>query len=327
MTRSLRLGFAHAATIAAIATMVVILPVAAHAQEAGACGAGHLVTIGSDGAVSRGSKERLRRAVEHGLPIRVGWTITSDKAGVSAFSHWTDAGFITLHEGETFAQVADIQRQGPVLGKARVIMPAGAKRWSGIIGTNGMLEGHFDDGAEPQQMKMGSTWCVDARAAACVPQWRMMYRHGPDGAPIDGSKQALVEAVRRGAPLRLAWGFAATVGERQLTLEHNADPIFLSVIDGSDVFVQLPEHVGQAAYHEKDKARFDKPGVMWRGLMGSDGTFDAVFVDRATGQEVRRLPQRAGIAWFAELPAAECDAAQQGALSLAVPGGVQLRKP
>jgi hypothetical protein len=62
--------------------------------------------------------------------------------------------------------------------------------------------------------------------------------------------------------------------------------------------------------HEEDKARVDKAGVMWRGLMGTDGTFDAVFVDRATGQEVRRLPQRAGIAWVAELPAPECDAAQ-----------------
>lgn len=321
MTNPMTIGFALAVTI---------LPVTALAQDIPACGAGHLVTIAGDGSVSRGSKDRLRRAVEHGLPIRVGWTIKSDRPGVPDFSHWTDAGFVTLFEGETFAQIDDIQRQGPVVGKARVIMPAGAKRWSGIIGTNGMLEGHFDDGTEPQQMKMGSTWCVDARAAACVPQWRMMYRHGPDGASIDGSKLALVDAVRRGAPVRLAWGFAAKVAERQLTLEHAADPVFLSVIDGSDVFVQLPEHIGQAAYHEKDKARFDKPGVMWRGLMGTDGTFDAVFVDRATGQEVRRLPQRAGIAWFAELPAPECDAAQgpttQAPLTLAMPNGVQLRK-
>jgi hypothetical protein len=311
--------------------MVASLPAAARAQETPACGAGHLVTIDSDGAVSRGSKDRLRRAVEHGLPIRVGWTLRSDKPGVPDFSHWTDAGFVTLFEGETFAQIDDIQRQGPVLGKARVMMPAGANRWSGIIGTNGFLESHFGDGTEPRQVKMGSTWCVDARAAACMPQWRLLYRHGPDGAPIDGSKRALVDAVRRGAPLRLAWGIETKLGARHLTLEHTAEPVFLSVIDGDEVFVQLPEHIGQAAYHEKDKARFDKPGVMWRGLMGSDGTFDAVFVDRATGQEVRRLPQRAGIAWFAELPAPECDAAQgpitQAPVTLAIPNGVQRRTP
>ena len=57
--------------------------------------------------------------------------------------------------------------------------------------------------------------------------------------------------------------------------------------------------------------------------MGSDGTFDAVFVDRATGQEVRRLPQRAGIAWFAEVPRPECEG--QAPLTLAVPDGVRRR--
>ena len=45
---------------------------------------------------------------------------------------------------------------------------------------------------------------------------------------------------------------------------------------------------------------------MWRGMMGTDGSFDAVFVDRANGKEVRRLPQRARIAWFAYAPEPLC---------------------
>jgi hypothetical protein len=285
-----------------------------------ACGVGHLLTVAPDGSPTRGSKEALRRAVHAGLPIRIGWGIDANADGIPDVSHWSDGGFLTDFEGELFAQIPDIQRQSPMRGQARVVMPAGRQRWSGIIGTNGRLESHFDDGSEAQSVRLGSTWCVDARAAACVPQWRLVYRHDADGRVIDGTSAALLDAVRRGAPLRVAWGFA-TAGASNRTLEHTADPVFLSAIDGNHVFVQLPEHIAQASYIDAGQARFDQPGVMWRGLMGSDGTFDAVMVDRATGKEVRRLPQRAGISWFAQLPAAECTA--QPPLTLAVPGGVR----
>ena len=45
---------------------------------------------------------------------------------------------------------------------------------------------------------------------------------------------------------------------------------------------------------------------MWRGMMGTDGSFDATMVDRASGKEVQHMPQRARIAWFAYAPDALC---------------------
>jgi hypothetical protein len=308
--------------LAAILLIVLGTTSTARAQEP-SCNAGHLLTVAADGTATRGTKDALKRAVQAGLPLRVGWGLDANADGVADVSHWSDAGFLTEFEGEIFAQIPDIQRQSPVRGQARVLMPGGRQRWSGLISTNGRLESHFDDGSEPQSVRLGSTWCVDARSAACVPQWRLAYRHDADGRAVEGSRAALVDAVRRGGPLRLAWGLA-TGGTPNRTLEHTADPVFLSAIDGDHVFVQLPEHVVQASYIEADKSRFDQPGVMWRGLMGSDGTFDAVMVDRASGKEVRRLPQRAAISWFALLPAAEC--LPSPAPTLAVPGGVR-RQP
>jgi len=164
---------------------------------------------------------------------------------------------------------------------------------------------HFDDGAAPSSARVRSTWCVDPRAASCAPQWRMVYRHDADGRPLDGAKPALFDAIRRGAPLRVAWGAATTTESGPIAVEHVAEPVFLSVMNGERVFVPLPEHIGQTSYTNPDQARFEQPAVMWRGLMGSDGTFDAVLVDRATSKEERRLPQRAGLAWFAELPGPE----------------------
>lgn len=85
--------------------------------------------------------------------------------------------------------------------------------------------------------------------------------------------------------------------------------------------MQLAEHIAQTSYFDPAKGAFDSPSVMWRGLMGSTGSLDAVYVDRATGKEVRRLPQKAGIAWFAlGSDEASCDGS---ALTLAVPGGVK----
>ncbi|HEX4913433.1 MAG TPA: hypothetical protein VFV51_05735 [Vicinamibacterales bacterium] len=166
--------------------------------------------------------------------------------------------------------------------------------------------------------------CAARSAETCVPSWRMVYRHDADGRAIAGEKQSLLDAVRRGAPVRFAWGFSASAGGKPIAVEHSADPVFLTIMDREHVFVQLPEHIAQSSYFNPEGARFDAPSVMWRGLMGSDGTFDAVYVDRATGKEVRRFPQRVGLAWFAFMPPPACAAPP---LELAVPGGVRSVPP
>jgi hypothetical protein len=83
----------------------------------------------------------------------------------------------------------------------------------------------------------------------------------------------------------------------------------------------LPEHIAQTAYHDPAGARLENPSVMWRGLMSTDGTFDAVMADRATGAVVRRMPQRVGLSWFVFAPDPACDRRQP--LTLAIPGGVR----
>jgi hypothetical protein len=289
------------------------------------CSIGHLVTVEADGFVSSGSKDALRSAVNAGTPVRVGWGHDTNGDKVLDVSHWSDGGFLTEFEGEVFAQIADIQRQQPVRNQARVSLPAGRQRWSGLIGTNGRLENHFDDGTEPTVARVRSTWCIDPRAISCAPQWRIVYRHDADGQPLAGSKDALLAAVRGGVPLRFAWGFTAAAARPPVSVEHVAEPVFVSVMRGEHVFVQLPEHIAQVSYLDPALARFDQTSVMWRGLMGTDGTFDAVMVDRATGKEVRRWPQRAGLSWLAELPPIGCPA--QPPLEIAVPGGVRADAP
>lgn len=160
---------------------------------------------------------------------------------------------------------------------------------------------------------------------AChTPAWRMMYRHDADGRATAGSKAALLTAIRRGDPLRIAWGgaFRTSAGER-LSVEHSADPVFVSITGGAEVVAQIPEHIAQAAYHDEAKAAFDPAAAMWRGLFSTTGRFDAVWTDRGTGKELRRMPQKAAVAWLAFAPEPACDS--RPPLELAVEGGVAMR--
>jgi hypothetical protein len=266
----------------------------------------HLVTVEPDGRASEGSKDALREAFRAGLPLRVGWSLSFDDDAEPEVRHWSDSGFLTEFEGEIFAQFADIQAQGPRLGKASILMPAKRKRWSGLVGTTGVLESNFDDGEAAPSTRVRSEWCIDGRAACAVPSWRLVYLHDKNGTAIEGAKSALFDAIRRGYPIRFAWGGAFGTPEKMESVEHAAEPVFVSIMRESELFVQLPEHIAQTSYHEPSSAALGKPAVMWRGMMGTDGSFDAVMVDRASGKEVRRMPQRARIAWFAYAPDRLC---------------------
>ncbi len=175
-----------------------------------------LVRLDQDGREQYGTKAAVLSAFRAGLPLRVSWSLDGDGDGSPDVSHWADSGFLTEFEGNVFAQLHDIQRQQPRRGEGRIELPRGGLRWTGLLGTNGVLESHFDDGSDPSTHRVASEWCVDERASACaIPAWRLVYRHDADGQAMEGTKEALFDSVRRGYPLRIAWGFEGSVeGER-----------------------------------------------------------------------------------------------------------------
>jgi hypothetical protein len=233
-----------------------------------------LLVMEQDGRVSAGSKERLRSAVQMGLPLRIGWSIDFDRDGKPDLSHWADAVFLTEFEGEVFAQIVEIRRQTPKRGAGHVELSETPQRWTGSIGSNGLLEGAFDDDQKPTRLRVRAIWRIDPR----VPR---------ENLPASTLRQ---QKGKRAA-------------------------------SGKEVVVQLPEHIARRSYADLSGAAFESPAVMWRGLMSTDWTFDAVWVNRATGEEVRRFPQRVGLAWFAFLPPSTCSG--QSPIELAAPDGVR----
>jgi hypothetical protein len=147
----------------------------AFAQELDRC-AGHLVTVEPGGAVSAGSKKALLSVIRSGLPIRIGWSLDVNNDGKPELVHWADAIFVTEFEGEVFAQIAAIQRQSPLRGKARIDLGDKSQHWTGLLGTNGVLEGRFDDDQPSTSVPVRMEWCIDSRVPKA--DWPAEIREG-----------------------------------------------------------------------------------------------------------------------------------------------------
>ena len=86
---------------------------------------------GSDGQSTFGDKNELIDAVRLGYPIRIGW-------GGNRVEHVAAADFLTIFEGEVFAQIETIIGQAPRIdGDSIKIRFRDENQWTKIAGTNG----------------------------------------------------------------------------------------------------------------------------------------------------------------------------------------------
>lgn len=102
-----------------------------------------------DGNPLSGDLESLVQLVRSGNPIRVGWEMnlinpTDDSSYV--LEHWSDAGFISIHQGHVFAQIPSIYGQGssavqPEIDQDPSMFLVNNKPhgWVAIVGTTGVL--------------------------------------------------------------------------------------------------------------------------------------------------------------------------------------------
>jgi hypothetical protein len=304
-------------TLLLIGTAIWFSANTAAAADSDTCAA-PLLSLAADGQVISGSKDAVRQAALRGDELRVGWRLTFGTGKGDFLQHWANAMFVTVFEGETFAQIPPIHRQGPVRGKAHVVLSPIFTQWHASIGTDGKLTHRFHDASEVTETPIAQTWCLTGAAAErCTrPSWRLVYRHDADGKPQEGDKQDLFRAIRRGDPIRLAWGAAGA----QRSVEHNADPVFVTIASNREAYAQLPAHALQRDYADPANSRMDASNRQWRAIMGSDGTFDAASSVAGSG-EVTRMPQRAAIRWLAFAPDPVCDT--RPVPELASQGGVR----
>jgi hypothetical protein len=252
-----------------------------------------LLEVDASGNIQRGSKSALINAVNLGEKIRVGWRIPLSE--ISQLTHWSDAHFISFFNDDVYTQVGAIHRQTPSLKRKNIELSEDFSNWTGLIDSAGFLQGRFHSSDKVMSNRVHSIWCGEEKISL---NWKLVYKNDHSGETLFGNKEDLIHAIREGQDVRVAWGVSVNISETQITIEHTANPIFNTIIDGEDVISQLPEHTAQKSYWNISEAEFDKASVLWRGLVSTTGSFDAVWVDRATGTEVKRLKQRAIFSWF-----------------------------
>lgn len=142
--------------LAVIALAALALPTGALAAER-PCGGRHLATIEADAKVSSGSRDAVVAAARKGEALRIGWQI--GPATKPDLEHWQDARFITVFEGQVFAQIGDIHHQFGKRGRAQVDLGKTLSFWSASIGTDGRMMGRLTEEAEPKTFNLRTFWC------------------------------------------------------------------------------------------------------------------------------------------------------------------------
>lgn len=95
----------------------------------------------SEGRTTAGDKEALIEAVRLGRSIRV---VTHGRT----ILHAADAQFLSVFEGEVFAQLTPIDTQRPTREPVQILFREPGVQWHAIVGTNGFMTA-FMDGKDP----------------------------------------------------------------------------------------------------------------------------------------------------------------------------------
>lgn len=145
-----------------------------------------------------------------------------------------------------------------------------------------------------------------ASAPACTaPSWRLLFVNGPAGEEAGGSRQALLDAIRRGSPVRVGWGEAAADGA--WSVEEFAGTGFVNIMGGRHVVAQIEAAWIQSHYTDPARAGFKVPLTDWQAMIATDGRFEAVTTAREGGGQQRLLIQRTTVHWYALAPDPACD--------------------
>lgn len=102
-------------------------------------------------------------------------------------------------------------------------------------------------------------WSVTA-ASSSSGSWRLVYAHEGGGKAVEGSKDALLSAIRAGKPVRVYFGMGR--------VEHTVDAGFITILQ-DEVFAQIRPITGQKP--DVDPARITLRDSTWQTVLATNG--------------------------------------------------------
>ncbi len=132
--------------------------------------------------------------------------------------------------------------------------------------------------------------------------WTAVYAHDENGKPTFGTIETLLNGLRKGYSVKIGWSWTRTISDSTVTLEHFAEPIFVTLIQEKNVSVIINAHPLLKNYIDIGKQHFDNPKNIWQCVLTTQGTFNAIVYDQSTGALVKDWPQRQKMIWYLEYP-------------------------
>lgn len=128
-------------------------------------------------------------------------------------------------------------------------------------------------------------------------EWVPVYKNDKAGNTVLGSKEKLINAIRNGNPVRIAWGSKG----KTHTIEHISDPIWIAILDEKEVIAHIDPQVLSRVDWETLSADYSdstKLNEEWRVAITTKGEFDAVWYDKTNYKLIKRVPQNHVMTWF-----------------------------
>lgn len=126
--------------------------------------------------------------------------------------------------------------------------------------------------------------------------WELVYENDKDGNTVKGSKNDLIQFVRDGLPLRVAW-WSERPGNPEIKVEHVANAKFMTIMSNKTVFAQIDPIIGQVPDFEQQEIRF-RENQQWAMIAGSNGKMESMMTNLKTGEILGHGIRNSAFKWF-----------------------------
>lgn len=127
----------------------------------------------------------------------------------------------------------------------------------------------------------------------------IVYKNDKNGKTLMGSKQELIRQIRGGADIKIGWGGKG----KNHSIEHLSAPIWIAILDETEVVAHLdPQILSKTDWENLTSSYADSTllNQEWRVALTTKGEFDAVWITKAEGTLIKRVPQNHTMTWFAK---------------------------
>ena len=132
--------------------------------------------------------------------------------------------------------------------------------------------------------------------------WKLIYKNDEKGMPVFGDKEELISIARSGYPIQVGW-FSRRRNDTTKTVEHTVNGDFLTIANGSELFVQTQPFFAQRPGLTSDTLSMSLLPIQYHWILGTNGLISSVSTD-FTKDTVRAYPPSHfgyELSWFARI--------------------------